>query len=290
MDVPLLARLVQVVVTVVLIGAALRWLQRAVHRRRSLAREVDGVRVLAYPPAMTWFGIGAVVGFGGIAVVAWNDDSGGPLVGSVFALFALLGLVLVVSANADTYLLDDSGVERRRFGRPTRVRWTDVTRVSWARGGGINLEGRNGERIPVPNMLDGFGLLCDDLLRRAPAEVRSQSPASACVVFGSTLDPAPLQHAYARWFEHEDAEPPQPGLDGPGLAAAAGRAFAYRMLERHGSFVPFEARWTADGTTRITHGEPHHGEPGWAAFAFDAGDIVIDDGTKRWREPVDGWS
>jgi hypothetical protein len=275
---------------VVLIGAALRWLQRAVHRRRSLAREVDGVRVLAYPPAMTWFGIGAVLGFGAIAVVAWNDDSGGPLVGSVFALFALLGLVLVVSANADTFVLDETGVERRRFGRSERIRWADVTRVSAVRSGGISLEGRNGERIPVPQMLDGFGALCDDLLRCAPADVRSQSTASACVVFGSTLDPAPLQHTYARWFEHEDAEPPPPGLDGPELAAAAGRAFAYRMLERHGSFVPFEARWTVDGRTRITHGEPHRGEPGWAAFSFEDGAIVIDDGTRRWREPVEGWS
>jgi hypothetical protein len=290
MDVPLVARLAQAVVTAALVGLALRWVQRAAHRRRVLAREVDGVRVLAYPPLMTWLGVGGMLGFGVIAVVAWNDDSGGPLVGSVFALFALLGLVLVVSANADTFLLDESGVERRRFGRPTRVRWTDLSRVTWARSGGINLEGRNGERIPVPQMLDGFGALCDDLLRRAPAGVRSQGGASACVVFGSTLDAAPLQHAYARWFEHEDAEPPPPGLDGPELAAAAGRAFAYRMLERHGSFVPFEARWTPDGIARITHGEPHRGEPGWAAFSFEDGAIVIDDGTRRWREPVDGWN
>jgi hypothetical protein len=289
-DVPLLARLVQAVVTVVLVGAALRWLQGTVHRRRALAREVEGVRVLAYPPLVTWLGVGTLLGFGVIAVVAWNDDSGGPLVGSVFALFALLGLVLVVSANADTFVLDEAGVERRRFGRSERIRWADVTRVSPARGGGIALEGRAGERIPVPQMLDGFGALCDDLLRRAPVDVRSKGTASACVVFGSTLDPAPLQHAYARWFEHEDAEPPPAGLDGPELAAAAGRAFAYRMLERHGSFVPFEARWTADGSTRITHGEPHHGEPGWAAFSFEDGAIVIDDGTLRWREPVDGWS
>jgi hypothetical protein len=289
MDLPLLTRLVQVVVTVALIGAALRWLQRAAHRRRSLAREVAGVRVLVYPPLVTWLGVGSLLGFGVIAVVAWNDDSGGPLVGSVFALFALLGLVLVVSANADTFVLDEAGVERRRFGRSERIGWADVTRVSAVRNG-ISLEGRNGERIPVPNMLDGFGLLCDDLLRRAPAGVRSQGTASACVVFGSTLDRAPLQHAYARWFEHEDAEPPPAGLDGPDLAAAAGRAFAYRMLERHGSFVPFEARWSADGTTRITHGEPRRGEPGWAAFSFHVDAIEIDDGTKRWREPVDGWS
>ena len=286
---PLVATLAQGVAVVALVGLSLRWMQRALRRRRTLAREVDGTQVLAYPPAMTWLGLGTLLAFAAMAAAAWGADTGGPLVGTLFALLALLGLVLVVAVNADTFVVDATGVERRRFGRVTRLPWADITRVTWARGGGIHLEGRHGGRLPVPEMIDGFGVLCDNLLHRAPATVRCESTAAACIVFGSTLDAEPLQRAYAPWFEHEDAEPPPPGLDRRELAVAAGRAFAYRMLQRHGSFVPFAATWTAEDTIRITHDRPLDARGERATFSFDDGAVVIDDGTRQWREPIHGW-
>ncbi|MGB7566130.1 MAG: hypothetical protein WBM08_15430 [Prochlorococcaceae cyanobacterium] len=66
-------------------------------------------------------------------------------------------------------------------------------------------------------------------------------------------------------------------------ALAIGRAFGARMLWHHGSFLPFEARWTHSGQPRITHGDPRGEDPGYASFRMEGRQVVIvsDEGTRR---------
>jgi len=55
------------------------------------------------------------------------------------------------------------------------------------------------------------------------------------------------------------------------------------LLWHHGSFLPFEARWTADGRPRLSHGEPRGDDPGYASFRLEGREVVIacDAGTVR---------
>jgi hypothetical protein len=135
-------------------------------------------------------------------------------------------------------------------------------------------------------MLEGFGLLCDELLCRAAVRARVEPEASACVLKNATLAPEPLQRAYARWFEAEDDAPP-PDMSAEERAVAVGRAFASRMLWRHGAFTPFEARWTAAGAPRITHGEPRGCDRGYVALRQDGREVVLVTDAGTFRESLD---
>jgi hypothetical protein len=285
-----LVRVVQTVVTFALIGFVLRRVARITARRRGRAVPSGEGFVLAYPRWVSGLGGVTMLGFGAVAVIAARADSGGPVAGAVFAVMALLGLVLVVSARADVFVIDAAGIERRRFGRPRSLAWDDPVRLTWSRQGGINLIGRSGHRLPVAQMLDGFGVLCDELLRRAPTDLEVEPDAAACVVFGSTLEPAVVQRLYAPWFEREaSAAVGRPGVVGPdGPAIDAGRMFASRMLERHGSFVPFVSQVTASGAVRILHDDAGTGTGGGTAFRLEDGAVVLDDGNRTWREPIRG--
>jgi hypothetical protein len=106
--------------------------------------------------------------------------------------------------------------------------------------------------------------------------------ASLLVLRAASLEPEALQLSYARWFEGEEAAPPE-GMDPAERVLAMGRAFGARLLWHHGSFLPFEARWTADGRPRLSHGEPRGDDPGYASFRLEGREIVIacDAGTVR---------
>lgn len=120
-------------------------------------------------------------------------------------------------------------------------------------------------------------------LGRARRIARPRStPAAPLVVGLSSMPPDAHQRACAPWFEREDGGPP-PDLPATEVAEAAGVAFAQRMLARHGSIVPFEARWTADGRVRLAHGSPRGEEPGYAAFRCDGQTLVLttDAGIRR---------
>jgi hypothetical protein len=281
-----LVRIVQAVITTSLISMALAWAARSAARRRHLAAGTPDRAILAYPRWTTWLGLGCTVMFSVFAWFAWHapPSRGGPGVALVFLAFALLGVVVFVGSLADAYVVDEAGVARLRFGRSLHVAWSELARVSmpWPSGQGVRLESRRGVKLEVAAMVDGFGVLCDALLTRAPAGLSVAPATSELVVKAATLPPERLQRAYARWFEKEEDTPP-PGMLPTELAVALGRAFAARMLWRHGSFVPFEARWTASGAARITHGEPRGDDPGHAALQLDGRDIVLttDEGTSR---------
>lgn len=286
-----LVRLLQAVVTAGLIAIALAWMARSSVRRRHLARGTPARRILAYPRWTLWLGLSGSASFAACGWFAWHapPTRGGPWTALVFLAFLLLGVGITVLALAETWVVDGDGVERVRFGRAVRLAWSDLTCLAPPRGGGgpgVRLEGRGGLALEVPSMLEGFGVLCDELLQRAPGTARVLEGASEAIVLGSTLAPEPLQRRYAPWFEREESEP-APQASPTELAVMAGRAFAARMLVRHDAFVPFESRQTRDGAVRITHGEPRGDEPGYAAFRFDGEALVIttDGGTER--EPVD---
>jgi hypothetical protein len=287
MDPTLTARIVQGLTMTALIAMALGWASRTTARRKHLVGGTPTRRVLAYPGWIVGLGLASTALWSACSWFAWHAPPrrGGPMVALAFVAFAGLGVVLVVSALADVFVVDEAGVERLRFGRSRRVAWGELARVSEPWGGqGIRLESRGGTTLDVSVLIDGFGVLCDALLTRAPDGLRVVAAASEAVVRGATMAPEPLQRAYARWFEAEEAEPP-PALSPGDLAVAMGRAFAARMLVRHGSFVPFEARWTASGAPRITHGEPRGDDPGYAALRLDGREVVLttDEGTFRER-------
>ena len=290
-------RVVQALVTFTVIGAVLRRVARTTAGRRGRAVPTGAGFVLAYPRWLTGLGAGTMLGFGAVAVMAARSDSGGPLAGAVFAVMALLGAVLIVSARADVFVIDATGVQRRRFGRVRTVAWADLARLDWSRQGGIKLIGRSAICLPVAQMLDGFGVLCDELLRRAARDLDDlevEPAAATCVVVGSTLDPAVVQRLYTPWFEREVSVPvASDGGAGPAeRAIEAGRVFAARMLERHGSFVPFVSQVAGPGTVRILHDDSGAGTGGGTgggtAFRFDGDAVVLDDGQRTWREPIRG--
>jgi MFS family permease len=255
---------------------ALAWMARVTARRR---------RLLAYPLWIAGLGLGCILLFSLCAWFAWHSPParGGPRAALVFLIFVLLGVVLVVSSLADTFVLDGSGLERLRFGRSRRIAWGEVVRVALPWGGqGIRLEASDGRSLELAELLDGFGLLCDALLLRVPAELQVDPEASLLVLRGASLEPEALQLAYARWFEAEEAEPPE-GMGPAEGVLAMGRAFGARLLWHQGSFLPFEARWTVDGRPRLSHGEPRGEDPGYASFRMEGREVVIvsDGGTRR---------
>lgn len=280
-----MARLIQALLTASLITMALAWMSRVTARRRHRLRGTPQRRLLAYPLWLAGLGLGCILLFSLCAWFAWHSPParGGPGAALVFLIFVLLGVVLVVSSLADTFVLDGAGLERLRFGRTRRIAWGEVVRVALPWGGqGIRLEASDGRTLELAELLDGFGLLCDALLLRAPAELRVDPEASLLVLRGASLEPEALQLAYARWFEGEEAEPPE-GMGPAECVLAMGRAFGARLLWHQGSFLPFEARWTVDGRPRLSHGEPRGEDPGYASFRMEGREVVIvsDEGTRR---------
>ena len=284
-----MARLIQALLTASLIFMALAWMSRVTARRRQRARGTPQRRLLAYPLWMTGLGLGCILLFSLCAWFAWQSPPGrgGPSAALVFVIFVLLGVVLVVSALADTIVIDEAGVERLRFGRSRRISWGDLSRVGLPWGGqGIRLEASDGRSLELAELLDGFGVLCDAMLVHVVEGVRVVPEASMLVLRGSSLEGEALQRAYARWFEAEEVEPP--AAMGPAeCVLAMGRAFGARMLWHHGSFLPFEARWTLSGQPRITHGEPRGDDPGYACFRLEEREVVIVTDSGTLRESLD---
>lgn len=288
-----LARLIQALLTASLISIALAWMARVTARRRQRARGTAERRLLAYPLWTAGLGLACILLFSLCAWFAWHSPParGGPKAALVFLVFVFLGVVLVVSTLADTIVIDAAGVERLRFGRSRRIAWSDVSRVGLPWGGqGIRLVARDGRSLELAELLDGFGVLCDALLLRVPGagqvELRVDPEASLLVLRAASLDPEALQLAYARWFEGEEADPPE-GMDATACVLAMGRAFGARLLWHHGSFLPFEARWTEDGRPRLSHGEPRGDDPGYASFRLEGREVVIVSDTGTVRESLD---
>jgi len=155
-------------------------------------------------------------------------------------------------------------------------------------GEGNRLESSDGRSLELAALLDGFGVLCDALLLRVPAGLRVDPDASLLVLRAASLEPEALQLSYARWFEGEEAAPPE-GMDPAERVLAMGRAFGARLLWHHGSFLPFEAGWTEDGRPRLSHGEPRGDDSGAMrapcarAWRPEQGD----GGAGGWRSPGD---
>jgi len=280
-----IVRLIQAVVTASLISMALAWSSRASAHRRLRTLGTLQRPLLAYPLWCVGLGLGCIVLFSACAWFAWQAPAarGGLKAALVFLVFVLLGVALVVSCLAESFVVDAAGIERWRFGRCRTIPWGDITRVSFPWGGpGIRLESRRGARFEVAEMVNGFGVLCDSLLLHIAAGFRVVPQASMVVLRGSSLEGEELQRAYARWFEAEEVEPPE-AMDPAECALAIGRAFGARLLWHQASFLPFEARWTVDGRPRLSHGEPRGEDPGYASFRMEGREVVItsDEGTRR---------
>jgi len=284
-----IARLIQALLTASLIAMALAWCSRAAALRRHRTKDTPQRPLLAYPLWTVGLGLGCILLFSLCAWFAWHSppSRGGPKAALVFLVFMLLGVTLVVSCLAESFVVDAAGIERLRFGRGRAMAWSDIARVSVPWGGpGIRLESRRGIRFEVAEMVDGFGVLCDALLLHVVEGIRVVPEASMLVLRGSSLEPEVLQLAYARWFEAEEAELPE-GM-GPGeCVLAMGRAFGARMLWHHGSFLPFEARWTLDGRPRLSHGEPRGDDPAYASFRLEGREVVIVSNAGSVRESLD---
>lgn len=288
-----IVRLIQALITASLIAMALAWCSRAAARRQHRTKGTPQRPLLAYPLWTVGLGLGCILLFSLCAWFAWHSppSRGGPKAALVFLVFVLLGVTLVVSCLAESFVVDAAGIERLRFGRGRAMAWSNIARVSVPWGGpGIRLESRRGIRFEVAEMLDGFGVLCDALLLRVPGAgqvgLRVDPEASLLVLRAASLDPEALQLAYARWFEAEEGDPPE-GMDPAACVLAMGRAFGARLLWHHGSFLPFEARWTEDGRPRFSHGEPRGDDPGYASFRLEGREVVIVSDTGTVRESLD---
>ena len=284
-----IVRLIQALLTASLITMALAWCSRAAARRRHRTTGTPQRPLLAYPLWTVGLGLGCIVLFSACAWFAWHSppSRGGPKAALVFLLFVLLGVALVVSCLAESFVVDAAGIERLRFGRCRAMPWSDIARVSFPWGGpGIRLESRRGIRFEVAEMVDGFGVLCDSLLLQVADGFRVVPEASMLVLRGSSLEGEALQRAYARWFEAEEVEHPA-AMGTAACVLAMGRAFGARMLWHHGSFLPFEARWTLSGQPRITHGEPRGDDPGYACFRLEEREVVIVTDSGTLRESLD---
>jgi hypothetical protein len=233
-----MARLIQALLTASLISIALAWMARVTARRRQRARGTPPRLLLAYPLWMAGLGLGCILLFSLCAWFAWQSPParGGPRAALVFLVFVLLGVGL-----------------------------------PWG-GQGIRLETSDGRSFELAELLDGFGVLCDALLLRVPAGLRVDPDASLLGLRAASLELEALQLAYARWFEGEEAAPPE-GMDPAECVLAMGRAFGARLLWHHGSFLPFEARWTEDGRPRLSHGEPRGDDPGYASFRLEGREV-----------------
>lgn len=66
------------------------------------------------------------------------------MIALVFLAFEALGIVVFVGSPADTFVVDEAGVERLRFERSRRIAWSELACVSmpWGGGEGIRLESR----------------------------------------------------------------------------------------------------------------------------------------------------
>ncbi|MFN7670822.1 MAG: hypothetical protein ACK5S5_10285 [Planctomycetota bacterium] len=270
------SKLAQFAAVAVGVGATFFWLQRCAARRAADAPAVGDGHLLAYPRGLAWLGAGTAAVFLPLGVVLALATSAGLLAAAVVIGFGSLGAVLAVTAASERYVVDATGIVGHGLRRQRTLRWADLAAVRSLRAGGVRLIGRDGTRIDCAAMLVGFGRLCDRLLQHAPADVRIDGAAAAVVLPAATLPYAALQHAYARWFEREaDAGGPPPGLTPDEVAAAAGSAFAARLLSCRGSLLPFEAHLAADGALRITHGEPHGDATGFAAVRCDGKAVVV---------------
>lgn len=278
MEPPHLARMAQAAVSAALVGATFVWIRRSAAGRRGAATR-DGERhVLRYPQWLTWLGAGCAIVSAGLAAAAAVATSGGALAAAVFAAFSGIGFWLAASARSEEFAVDAVGIERRCMGRGKAIGWRDLASVQ-ARGMGLRLTAQDGTRVDCAQLLDGFGVLCDHLLQHAPEPAQVDAAAAAMVLPAATLPLPALQHAYARWFEREaDAAAPPSGMTPDEVAAAAGSAFAARLLSCRESFLPFEVHAAADGALRITHGGPREaavGLPGFAALRLDGKAVVI---------------
>lgn len=186
-----IVRLIQALLTASLIAMALAWSSRAAARRRYRTKGTPQRPLLAYPLWTVGLGLGCIVLFSACAWFAWHSppSRGGPKAALVFLVFVLLGVALVVSCLAESYVVDAAGIERLRFGRCRAMPWSDIARVSFPWGGpGIRLESRRGIRFEVAEMVDGFGVLCDALLLQVADGFRVVPEASMLVLRGSSLE------------------------------------------------------------------------------------------------------
>jgi hypothetical protein len=270
------SKLVQFAAVAVGVGATFFWLQRWAAQRAADAPAVGDGRLLAYPRGLAWLGAATATVFLPLGVVLALATSAGLLAAAVVIVFGSLGGVLAVTAASERYYVDAAGIVGYGVRRQRTLRWADLAAVRPLRAGGVRWIGRDGTRIDCAAMLVGFGRLCDRLLQHAPADVRIDGGAAAVVVPAATLPLHELQHAYARWFEREaDSAGPPSGMTSDEVAAAAGSAFAARLLSCRGSVLPFETHVAADGALRITHGEPHGDATGFAAVRCDGKAVVV---------------
>ncbi|MGB7566131.1 MAG: PH domain-containing protein [Prochlorococcaceae cyanobacterium] len=183
--------LIQAVVTASLISMALAWSSRAAARRRYRTKGTPQRPLLAYPLWTVGLGLGCIVLFSACTWFAGQAPAarGGPKAALVFLVFVLLGVALVVSCLAESFVVDAAGIERLRFGRCRAIPWGDIARVSFPWGGpGIRLESRRGVRFEVAEMVNGFGVLCDALLLHVADGFRVVPQASMEVLRGSSLE------------------------------------------------------------------------------------------------------
>ncbi|HEX9995872.1 MAG TPA: hypothetical protein VGB45_01915 [Abditibacterium sp.] len=78
-------------------------------------------------------GIGSLFLWLPCAFFSWNHSTGGPVVGSLFLIFAALGLVLALSDSR--YEIDERGVRAANMWKKRELRWEEIRRAEMLSGG-----------------------------------------------------------------------------------------------------------------------------------------------------------
>jgi len=151
----------------IIMTVVMRWISRS-----RVAASGDG-KVLSYPKALMIIGaIGQMFFIAcaiGSAVSRGKDD---PVwLPAAFLGFSCLSLPLIVTYFRTRYELEPGGMRYQSLLRaPSAIRWADVTKVSYSRGGGwFSVTTRGGTVVRLSAMLIGLPEFARALLAEVPA-------------------------------------------------------------------------------------------------------------------------
>ena len=160
---------VQWTVWAILMALIMGWVARSRHRSRPA---VDGRR-LVHPPSTLIVGLACFGFFAAIAVLSnvYANRTTTGVTTSVFAAFALLGLLVIADYFVARHDVSDEGLSYSRLmGRRGALRWDEVTGVTYAPGmKWFKIQTGSGKVARVSAMLVGLPEFARVVLARVPA-------------------------------------------------------------------------------------------------------------------------
>jgi hypothetical protein len=159
-----LATLLQWGIWFVLVSLVLGWLSRD---RLQAPQPTTTGTLLKLPLSLLVVGVICAAMFGAFTVLSYSAPTGGPVIATVFLLFASLGGYVIYEYFRDRYELRRDGIAYRTpLGGERFAPWADVLWVRYSRTGNwIVLKLLNGRNLRLSVMLIGLPAFAEALLR-----------------------------------------------------------------------------------------------------------------------------